>query len=118
MERSPSYIRLFIATAAAVFSVAFVAAYSSLMPGIIRGTLHVKIQQFPLLTECLSEKSWYALMVPLCLLMYGVILLRRQRSQAGFEIVVGCQWLFALLWVLFCFLAWILPQAAYQEIIR
>ncbi len=118
MQPSPSYVRLFIATVAAVFSVAFVALYSSLMPGIIRGRHNIRIEQLPLLTECLFEKSWYALTVPVCLLVCGAVILRRNKARAGFEIVVGCQWLFALLWVLFCFLAWILPQAAYQEIIR
>ncbi len=110
MDRSPSYIRLFIATAAAVISVAFGVAYSALMTPIIRYRVHYVDQQLPLLTYSVQHYPWIAIAVPLSLLGAGIVILRGEKTRVKFEFVVGGQWLFALLWIAFCLLVWLLPE--------
>jgi len=110
MKHSPHYVCLFIATAGAVSSVVFAVAYSFLMTPIIRERVHYVDQQPPLLTYSLQHYAWYALVFPLGLLMAGIRLLRRKKTGGAFEMVVGGQWLFSVLWVMFCLLVWLLPQ--------
>jgi len=118
MERSPYYVRLFIAVAGAASSVAFAAAYSSLMAPIIRARVHYVVQSLPLLTYSFQHYSWYALVVPLSLLMVGMSLLHRKKTGSAFEIVVGGLWLFSLLLVMLCLLVWLLPELTMQGPIR
>jgi hypothetical protein len=115
MERSPHYVRLFIATAGAVSSVVFVALYSMLMPPIVWARVHFRLEQLPKLTQCLFHYSWYALIVPLSLLIIGICFLRMKKVGVVLETVVGGQWLFAFLWLTFCLLAWLLPEVPYGE---
>src|ERR1044071_1145207 len=118
MEHSPKYIRLFCATAGAVSSVAFAAAYSALMAPIIRERVHYVVQSLPLFTYSFQHYAWYALVVPLSFLIAGIKLLQRSKTGVAFEMVVGCQWLFALIWLACCLLVWLLPQAPYSDILR
>ena len=118
MERSPHYIRLFIATAAAVTSVVFVALYSFLVTPIVQVRVHLRLGAFPLFAQWLYHYGWYALVVPLSFLILGISVLRRKKAGAVFEAAVGCQWLFALLWLAFCLLVWLLPEIPYSEITR
>jgi hypothetical protein len=118
MERPPHYVRLYIAVTGAVSSVAFVAAYSSLMAPIIRSRVHYVVQQLPLLTYSILHYAWCALVVPLCLLIAGIILLQRNKTGSVFEMVVGGLWLFSFVWVMFCLLVWELPELTMQGPIR
>jgi hypothetical protein len=118
MERSTYYIRLFIATAGAVSSVLFVAGYSFFMAPIVRARSHLPLEQFPGLTQCFIHYSWFALVVPLSILILGIYLLRKQKIGAMFEALVGCQWLFALLWLACCLLVWLFPEVPNGDFIR
>jgi hypothetical protein len=118
MGHSPQYVRLFIATAGAVSSVAFAAACSFLMTPIIRDRVHYVVQTLPLVTYAFQHYAWHALVVPLSLLMAGIMLLRRKKTGVAFEMVVGSQWLFSLLCVICCLLVWLLPELSYSETIR
>jgi hypothetical protein len=118
MERSPHYIRLFIATAAAVTSVVFSAFYSSLMTPIIRDRNHYVTQQLPLATYFFQHYAWYALVVPLSFLILGFSVLQRKKTGAVFEAAVGSQWLFAFVWLACCLLVWLFPELRYSEFIR
>src|ERR1039457_6381660 len=118
MEHSANYIRLFIATATALVSVVFAALYSFLMTPIIRDRVHHVVQQPPFSTYCFEHYAWYALVVPLSCLMVGITLLHRKKTGIAFELAVGFQWLFALLWLACCLLVWLLPELSYGEFIR
>jgi hypothetical protein len=118
MERSPHYMRLFIATAGAVNSVAFVTFYSMLMAPIVQARVHFRFEQLPMLTQCVFHYSWFALIVPLSLLIVGVRFLREKKVGVGFETVVGCQWLFAFLWLTICLLVWLLPEVPFADVIH
>jgi hypothetical protein len=118
MKYSPKYMPLFIATAAAVVSVVFAAFYSFLMTPIIRDRVHHVDQSLPLSTYCFQHYASYALVVPLSCLMVGITLLNRKKTGVAFEMAVGCQWLFALLWLACCLLVWLLPELSYGEEIR
>ena len=110
MERSLHYVRLLIAVAGAASSVAFVAAYSSLMAPIVRARVHYVVQHLPLLTYAVQHYAWFVIVVPLSLVIAGIMLLHRKKMGALFEVVVGGLWLFSLLWIMLCLLVWLLPE--------
>ena len=118
MERAPQYIRLFFATAGALSSVVFVAGYSFLMAPIIRVRIHHRFEAFPMVTEYFLHYSWYALVIPLIVLILGVGVLRAKKVGVMFEILVGCQWLFTFLWPALCLFAWLLPEVPYSDTIH
>ncbi|MGD1083348.1 MAG: hypothetical protein ABSA47_01200 [Verrucomicrobiota bacterium] len=115
MKNQSLYIRLLIATAAATVSAVFVAIYSGLSVPVVLASVHMHFDVFPLFTQWLANYCWYALLVPACLLAAGIFVLTRWRNKAAFELVVGFQWLFALVWPLCCFLVWLLPQVPFGE---
>ena len=112
------YIRLLVATAGAFGSTLLVAIYSY---GAVRIFEHLaaKIRRFesqhellewlPLPTQILVQYRWFALLIPACLLTFGICVIHRWKNRAAFELVVTCQWLFALLWLAFCLLGWLAP---------
>ena len=73
------------------------------------------LDQLPKLTQWLATFCWYGLFIPACLLAAGVFVLIRHKKEAAFELAVGCQWLFALTWLVFGLLVWLLPQVPYGE---
>lgn len=109
------YVRLAVASVDAVSSTLFVAVYSLLCESVVPARVHFTdwphlMMWFPRPTYFVIQYSWYAFSVPACLLVLGIFALRRWKGGALFELAVGCQWLFALLWALFCLLVWILPE--------
>jgi hypothetical protein len=76
---------------------------------------HLHFYQFPALTQWLANLWWFALLIPGCLLMAGVFAVTRWRSKAAFELAVGCQWLFALAWLMWGLFVWLLPQVPIIE---
>lgn len=115
METSPGYIRLFVATAGAVGSVVFVAVYSRLYTSVVVVREHLQPDQFPAFTQWLVQFRWLALLAPVCILGAGIFALKRSSKAVALEVAVGCQWLFAFLWLLWCFFVWLLPQLPYAE---
>ncbi|MCX6924763.1 MAG: hypothetical protein NT154_16345 [Verrucomicrobia bacterium] len=115
MKRQSFYVRLLVASAASTASVIFVAIYSVLSVPIGIARDHVSLEHFPYYTHCLADYCWYALLVPVCLLAAGLLVLARWKNKAVFELTVGCQWLFALVWPLCGLLIWLLPQVPYVE---
>ncbi len=115
MEVRPSYIRLFVATAAATVSVVFVAVYSGLSVPIVRARDHIRFEMFPQYAQWLAQFCWCALLVPACFFAAGLLVLARWKNKTAFELAVGCQWLFALAWLALSLLVWLLPQVPYSE---
>ncbi len=110
MEPLALYIRLFIATVAAVGSSIFVAVYTPITMDAVRMRLAMPLESFPKATLSLANCGWYSLFVPACLLVLGMFVMHRWKSKAAFEFVVGCQWLFAFLWLTYCLFACLLPE--------
>jgi hypothetical protein len=115
MKHQSLFIRLFVATFAATVSAAFVAIYSKLSVFVVIARDHLHFHSFPPCTQWIANFCWYALLIPVCLLAAGFFVLTRWKSKAAFEMVVGCQWLFALVWLLCGLLAWLLPQVPIWE---
>jgi hypothetical protein len=115
MKHPPLYIRLLVATVASTVSVAFVAIYSRLSVFVVIARHHWHFDDFPRYTQWLTNFRWYALFIPACLLVAGLFVLTRWKSKAAFELVVGCQWLFALVWLLCGLFGWLLPELPYRE---
>ena len=116
MERSVLYIRLVVATIAAAASVLFVALYSLLSLILVPGRVHVYLKPddlihwLPRCTQFMVHYCWYAFSAPALLFAFGAFALHRWKNRAAFELAVGCQWLFAIVWFALCLLAWLLPE--------
>jgi hypothetical protein len=110
MERPAYYIRLFVATLAAIGSSLFVWVYTPTSMGIVRARLGKEFIVFPGATQALADWSWYPVLIPIILLISGILVIHRWKSTAAFELVVGCLWLFAFLWLVYCLLVCILPE--------
>jgi hypothetical protein len=115
MHLAVLYVRLLVATAGAVASAVFVGIYSRLSVPVVIARDHLRLEQFPQFTQWLAQFCWYALLIPTCFLASGVLVLNTWKNKAAFELVVGCQWLFALLWFAAGLLVWLLPQIPYGE---
>jgi hypothetical protein len=118
MERSALYIRLVVATTASAASALFVAIYCFLSLWTVPSRFHVKLDDLmrwlPRLTQYVVACRWYAFFVPAFLCAFGVFALHRWKNRAAFEVAVGCQWLFVVIWSALCVLAWMLldmPQS-------
>jgi hypothetical protein len=81
---------------------------------VARGRLHYKlsISQFPKATLWVAALGWKPLLIPVVLLALGLLILHRRKNMAAFEMVVGAQWLFALLWLAHCLLVCLFPEIA------
>lgn len=114
MERSALYIRLVVATTASAASVLFVAFYCLLSLCVVPKRIHVKpddlMEWLPGFTQYVVACRWYACFVPAFFCAFGVFALNRWKNRAAFEVAVGCQWLFAIIWTGLCLLAWMLPE--------
>jgi hypothetical protein len=99
MKLKSSHIRLLVASAASMVSAVFVATYSALSVPIAIARDHMSFDRFPYYTQWLANFCWYALLIPACLLAAGVFILMRWKNKAAFEVAVGFQWLFALIWL-------------------
>jgi hypothetical protein len=110
MERLALYIRLFIATVAAIGSTAFVVVYTRLYMSIDGPKLKLQHTDFPGATKFVADYGWHIFVIPVCFLFFGVFVIHRWKSKAAFELVVGCQWLFAFLWLAFCLLVCLLAE--------
>jgi hypothetical protein len=102
MTRPALYIRLIIATIAAMASAVFVWAYTPTSMQIIRGRLGKGFVGFPRVTEFIAGLSWHPILIPAILLIIGIFIIHRSKSAAAYELVVGCLWLFAFLWLAWC----------------
>src|SRR4051812_40735455 len=116
MERAVLYIRLVVATTASAASALFVAIYCVFSLCLVPSRVHVNM--LPMLTQYVVACRWYALFVPASLCAFGVFALQRWKNRAAFEIAVGCQWLFVVIWSALCLLAWMLPEIPYMETTR
>jgi|ERR1017187_2987569 hypothetical protein len=116
MERSVLYTRLVVATAAAAASALFVALYSLLSLIVLPGRVHVYLKPddlmrwLPACTRFMVHYCWYAFSAPALLFAFGAFALHRWKNRAAFELALGCQWLFAIVWFALCLLAWLLPE--------
>jgi len=110
MERPAHYIRLFVATLAAIGSSIFVWVYTPTSMGIVRVRLGKEFRGFPGATQALADLAWHPLIIPVIFLASGIFVIHGWKNKAAFELVVGCQWLFAILWVLYCLLVCLLPE--------
>jgi hypothetical protein len=110
MERPAHYIRLFVATLAAIVSSLFVWVYTPTSMGIVRVRLGKEFRGFPGATQALADWSWYPVLIPIVLLISGIFVMHRWKSAAAFELVVGCLWLFAFLWLVYCLFVCMLPE--------
>jgi hypothetical protein len=111
MERPALYIRLIIATIAAVGSAVFVAFYAPLSMTIVRSRMPDSLgKPFPDGTQALANCGWYPLLIPILLLASGISVIHLWKNKAAFDLVIGCQWLFALLWLEYCLLMCLLPE--------
>ena len=110
MERPTFYIRLLIATVAAVGSTIFDLIYTrfSMSAEVMR--LHLRRVDFPAVTTFVGYQGWYALAIPAGLLCLGVLAIHRWKSKTAFELAVGCLWLFALFWLGCGLLVCLLPE--------
>ena len=108
MKTPAEHVRLACATASATGSILFVTVYSFAKGVHFKGALAGL--PLPNLTVWLVASEWYALFVPFCLLILGLVLLRRSRSGAWFELVIGCLWLFASFWFALAVFVWTLPE--------
>jgi ABC-type Fe3+ transport system permease subunit len=112
MDRTVLYVRLIIGALAATGSAAFVALYTPTAMEAARGRLDymVQIDRFPKLTLWVAGLTWKPLLIPAVLLALGLLILYRRKSMVAFELVVGAQWLFALLWLAYCLFVCLLPE--------
>src|SRR5450432_1988749 len=99
MERAALYIRLIVATIAAVVSSVFVWVYTADSIGVIRARLVGK-EFFAGGMQTLADWSWHPVLIPIALLVFGILIIHRWKNKAAFELVIGCLWLFAFLWLL------------------
>jgi hypothetical protein len=112
MERLALYIRLFVATVAAIGSSVFVWVYTPTSMGIVRLRLGHEFKSFPWATQALADWNWHPVFIPIVLLVSGILVIHRWKNKAAFELVVGCLWLFAFLWFIYCILVCLLPEIA------
>ena len=110
MERTALYIRLFVATTAAIASSVFVWVYTLTSMGIVRARLGKEFRGFPGATQAVADLSWYPVIIPVVLFASGILVIHRWKNKAAFELIVGCQWLFAFLWLIYCLLVCLLPE--------
>jgi hypothetical protein len=110
MERPTFYIRLLIATVAAVGSTIFDLIYTrfSMRAEVMR--LHLRRMDFPAVTTFVAYQGWYALVIPAGLLCLGVLAIHVWKSKATFELAAGGLWLFALFWLGCGLLVCLLPE--------
>lgn len=110
MTRPSLYIRLIIATLAAMASAVFVWVYPPTSMGTIRSRLGKGFVGFPRVTEFTAGLSWHPILAPAFLLIVGIFVIHRWKSAAAFELVVGCLWLFAFLWLVWSLFVCMLPE--------
>ena len=110
MQRSEHYIRLLVATLAAIGSSIFVWVYTPTSMSIVRVRLGKEFKGFPGATEMLANCGWHPLLIPVVFLLFGIFVIHGWRNKAVLELVVGCLWLYAFLWVLICLLLCLLPE--------
>jgi hypothetical protein len=110
MLTSPRFIRLSVATMGCISSVVFVALYSRVATPIAVAREHLEFDQLPQLTQWLAKYCWFGLLVPAALFTAGVFSVVGSKRRSAFELIVGCQWLFAFLWFAICLFIWLLPQ--------
>jgi len=105
VQRSEHYIRLLVATFAAIGSSIFVWDYTPMSMAIVRMRLGKDFKGFPGAAEI-----WHPLLIPVVFLLFGIFVIHGWRNKTVFELVVGCLWLYAFLWVLICLLLCLLPE--------
>ena len=111
MEPLALYVRLLLATVAAIASSLFVAAYTSISMDVVRVRLGLRsFETFPQVTQFLARCGLYSLIVPVCFVVLGVCVIHRWKNKAAFEFAVGGQWLFAFLWLLYGLFACLAPE--------
>jgi len=124
MERSAPYLRLAVATLAAAMAVLFVAGYCGLALIVVPARVHLHLKPDDLMrwlpgcTHYVVHYRWYASFVPVFFCSFGLFALRRWGNKAAFEVAVGCQWLFVVLWPALCLLAWMLPEIPFVDVIH
>jgi len=67
------------------------------------------LERFPQATRWVADLGWKPLAVPIVFLAAGLFGLFRRKDTAV-ELVVGLEWLFALLWIAWCLLVCLLPE--------
>lgn len=98
-------VRLLTAAAVALIACTFVNRYSSVAYFTNPGA------HFPPYTRLVWTYSAYAYILPVLVLLFGVLFLRRGRVESvGFECTISFAWIAALLWVLVALWAWELPR--------
>lgn len=116
MGRSTLLIRLAVATTVSVASALFVEAYCLVKMSVVRAGAHGYLppdrllEWLPGYTRFVVHCRWYALFVPAFFFGLGMVALHRWKIPAAFELAIGCQWLFAVLWAGLCLLVWMLPE--------
>lgn len=98
MERSAHVVRLVIATIGALASACLIALYSGIHVRAIQYRKQMAPEDLPEFTAWFVRQQWHVLFFPLCVLALGLLTLRVSKKPATFELAVGIQWLFALLW--------------------
>lgn len=110
MQLPEHYIRLLIATLAATGSALFVWVYTLTSMGIVRVRLGREFKGFPGATQGLANWGWHPVFIPVALLLFGIFVIHGWKNKAAFELVVGCLWLLAFLWVLCGLIVCLLPE--------
>jgi hypothetical protein len=99
-----------MAAVAAVGSCVFVAVYTPTSVGIIQARNGLQFDRFPIVTQTLARFGWYPLLLPIVLLALGVFAISRRKNVALIELLIGCLWLFALLWPAYCVFVCLCPE--------
>jgi len=112
MQLLEHYIRLLIATLAATGSALFVWVYTLTSMGIVQVRLGKEFKGFPGATQAVANWSWHPIFIPVAFLLSCIFIIHHWRNKAAFELVVGCLWLLAFLWVLCGLFVCLLPEIA------
>ncbi len=103
MKRSEKVVRILTSALATLVAILFVYGYSGIK---YHNAVEHGQMAIPPMLEFIHATGYWALAVPICVILAGVAFSRR---ELPIIIIVNISWLSALAWPLLCIFAWEVP---------